>query len=79
MYTPDPDEKFDFQNMDVKLYLALKALVQLLESGHKLDSDKSPQADSARRAMYEFTQSFGPIPDWAVDRNWDYSGGCCQD
>ena len=73
MYTPDPDEKFDFQNMDVKLYLALKALVQLLESGHKLDSDKSPQADSARRAMYEFTQSFGPIPDWAVDRNWDYS------
>lgn len=72
MYAPDPDEKFDFQNMDVKLYLALKALVQLLESGHKLDSDKSPQADAGRRAMYEFTQSFGPIPDWAVGRNFAY-------
>ena len=66
MYTPDPEEKFDFQNMDVKLYLALK----------KLSANVAEDEDGyveAQRAMYEFTQSFGPIPDWAVERNWDYS------
>jgi hypothetical protein len=64
MYTPDPDEKFDFQNMDVKLYLALKQCVTCLGPVH--------ERDVAERAMYEFEQSFGPVPDWAVARNFGY-------
>lgn len=75
MYTPDPDEKFDYQNMDVKLYLALRALVQdcsqVNEQENTIYCDCS-LIKAGERAMYEFTQSFGPIPDWAVDRNWAY-------
>lgn len=68
MYAPDPDEKFDFQNMDVKLYLALKAVLTPCKTQNAaLDIEKQ-----AKRAMYEFEQSFGPIPDWAVARNFGY-------
>lgn len=80
MYTPDPDEKFDFQNMDVKLYLALRALhadaktfAESGDSGNPYDDEYfSKMMQNAERTMYEFTQSFGPIPDWAVDRNFGY-------
>lgn len=67
MYAPDPDEKFDFQNMDVKLYLALKDL--RVAAMHMVSDDVMLKAE---RALYEFQQSFGPIPDWAVDRNFGY-------
>lgn len=68
MYAPAPDEKFDFQNMDVKLYLALKAVLTPCKTQNAaLDIEKQ-----AKRAMYEFEQSFGPIPDWAVARNFGY-------
>lgn len=67
MYTPEPDEKFDFQNMDVKLYLALKDL--RVAAMHMVPDDVMLKAE---RALYEFQQSFGPIPDWAVDRNFAY-------
>lgn len=80
MYAPDPNEKFDFQNMDVKLYLALRALhtdaktfAESGDSGNPYDDECfSKMMQNAERTMYEFTQSFGPIPDWAVDRNWAY-------
>lgn len=88
MYAPDPNEKFDFQNMDVKLYLALKAVLPYAEAEYNsLDvtalrdndqtvGDEANKANdvilTANRAMYEFTQSFGPIPDWAVARNFGY-------
>ena len=75
MYAPDPDEKFDYQNMDVKLYLALKAITAAYVNATD-DMSGSPAWETvkaAERAMYEFTNSFGPTPDWAVDRNWDYS------
>lgn len=86
MYTPDPEEKFDFQNLDVKLYLALKKLLphaeeevaSLNEVNHR-DNDLSAQVaaaedavETAKRSMYEFELSNGPIPDWAVARNWAY-------
>ena len=74
MYTPDPDEKFDFQNMDVKLYLALKGMTAAYVNATD-DMSGSPAWDlvkTAERAMYEFTQSYGPIPDWAVGRNFAY-------
>ena len=74
MYTPDPNEKFDFQNMDVKLYLALKKLTQEYQA---LDADVSGTLNweavrVAELTMTEFEQSFGPIPDWAVSRNFAY-------
>lgn len=69
MYAPDPDDKFDYQNMDVKLYLALRAVLANREDPILIEA----AVVDAERAMYEFTNSFGPIPDWAVDRNWDYS------
>ena len=80
MYTPDPDEKFDFQNMDVKLYLALRALhtdaktfAESGDSGNPYDDECfSKMMKNAERTMYEFQQSFGPIPDWAVARNFGY-------
>lgn len=68
MYAPDPDEKFDFQNMDVKLYLALKAVMSPFSvPGASVNIEKQ-----AERVMYEFEQSFGPVPDWAVSRNFGY-------
>jgi hypothetical protein len=75
MYAPDPEEKFDYQNMDVKLYLALRKLTQEYQA---LEADVSGSLNwqavkEAERAMCEFEQSFGPLPDWAVSRNWDYS------
>lgn len=75
VYAPDPDEKFDFQNMDVKLYLALRDLVK---QGEQSNEDEiythypTEMLEAGNRAMYEFTQSFGPIPDWAVARNFSY-------
>lgn len=74
MYTPEPNEKFDYQNMDVKLYLALKKLTQEYQA---LDADVSGTLNweavrVAELTMTEFEQSFGPTPDWAVDRNWAY-------
>lgn len=88
MYTPDPDKKFDFQHMDVKLYLALKAIIGYAENevdglhtSAGRDFDEALQADAevgstrcqqARDAMEEFEQSFGPVPDWAVGRNFGY-------
>lgn len=80
MYTPDPNEKFDYQNMDVKLYLALRALhadaktfAESGDSGNPYDDECfSKMMQNAERAMYEFEQSFGPIPDWAVSRNFGY-------
>lgn len=77
MYAPDPDEKFDFQNMDVKLYLALRnVLSEVSNNEHhnrNLGVVNSTAYSAAERAMHEFTQSFGPIPDWAVDHNFGYA------
>ena len=68
MYAPDPDETFDFQNMDVKLYLALKAVMTPCDTQAAAVLNEK----QAQRAMYEFEQSFGPVPDWAVARNFGY-------
>ena len=77
MSNPEPEEKFDFQNMDVKLYLALRSImngyVSLCEDAGGRDIESTTEYKNTMRVLYEFEQSFGPIPDWAVDRNWDYS------
>lgn len=79
--------KFDFQNIDVKLYLALKAVIHLAEAEvesliqlGKQDPDTKVEADHAQSlfdqavlALAEFELSHGPLPEWAIGRNWDYS------
>lgn len=70
------EKKFDFENIDVKLYLALRSVVEEL-NGFKdnlgpfaVDVEKLKNAELA---MEEFELSHGGLPDWAVGRNWDYS------
>lgn len=65
----DAEKKFDFQNIDVKLYLALKAVMNPLS-----DAKQGQLAEEqAMLALEEFELSHGPLPDWVVGRNWDYS------
>lgn len=71
------EQKFDFQNIDLKLYLALRNIckdyLSLCEdAGGVMDSPPKEYVD-AQLALAEFEQSFGPLPDWAIARNWDYS------
>lgn len=81
-YTPESgfhkvelEKKFDFENIDVKLYLALRALLPFAKTmADKMgyDTEQKEFIQSAL-AITEFEQSHGPLPDWAVGRNWDYS------
>ena len=57
--------KFDFQNIDVKLYLALKFFVQQ-------ESEDSEHYQAGVLALAEFELSHGPLPEWAIGRNWSY-------
>ena len=71
------EQKFDFQNIDLKLYLALRAIskdyLSLCEdAGGVTDSPPKEYVD-AQLALTEFELSHGPLPDWAIARNWDYS------
>lgn len=61
-------ERFDYQNMDVKLYLALKSVLNPLNSNVQANIAE----DQAKLVMQEFEQSQGALPDWAVARNWGY-------
>lgn len=60
--------KFDLQNMDVKLYLALRKLT--VAAMHMVPEST---IEAAKLALAEFELSMGGLPEWAVDRNWDYS------
>lgn len=82
------EKKFDFENIDVKLYLALRALLpyaeaeqESLEAAARRDNDDgcvteaekaSTGINNARWAIEEFELSHGPLPEWAVARNWGY-------
>lgn len=68
--------KFDFQNIDVKLYLALKAVVteqKEFVADHGPYSVNPENLLKAELALAEFELSLGPLPEWAIARNWDYS------
>lgn len=71
--------KFDFQNIDIKLYLAMKKFLDryigAVESGDwgSWNPEEEPEVIACRLAMQEFELSHGPLPEWACDRNWDYS------
>ena len=66
--------KFDFQNIDVKLYLALKAVVNDLETYPKLQKECVDDVfmENAVLALAEFELAAGPLPEWAIGRNWAY-------
>ena len=71
------EQKFDFQNIDLKLYLALRNIckdyLSLCEdAGGVMDSPPKEYVD-AQLALAEFELSHGPLPNWAIARNWDYS------
>lgn len=77
MFAPDPqDHKFDFQNSDTKLYIALRNLtkdwVAIAEDAGNRNASEDPDYHAAMLAMEEFELSHGPIPDWAQARNWAY-------
>ena len=59
---------FDFQHMDIKLYLALRNLLNANPRGVEKDL-----TDAAKMAVEEFELHLGPMPEWAIGRNWDYS------
>lgn len=75
MSNPEPVEKFDFQNMDVKLYLVLKKMIPefYILAEECSGSPKWELVRAAELAVEEFELSFGPLPEWAIARNWDYS------
>ena len=71
------EQKFDFQNIDLKLYLTLRNIckdyLSLCEdAGGVMDSPPKEYVD-AQLALAEFELSHGPLPNWAIARNWDYS------
>lgn len=57
-------EKRDFENLDVRMYLALKSVVDA--------GCPAPVFEQVNSVMCDFEDSFGPIPDWAIRRNFAY-------
>lgn len=75
MYTPDSKEKLDFENLDVRLYLCLKTAVLELEDFAKTggyNTVHQAHLKTARETLYTFEQAAGPLPEWAVARNFGY-------
>lgn len=70
-----PEEKLDFDNLDVRLYISLRDAVRELEEFAKVHGtyaiDK-PRLDIAKYTLRCFEQSAGPLPDWAIARNFGY-------
>lgn len=69
-----PVKKRDFENLDTRLYLALKKImngyVELCEDAGGRDIEKSHEYLSAIQVLKDFEDSHGPIPEWAIARNF---------
>lgn len=64
--------KYDFENLDVTLYLALRAVMS--PSFTPLNAEKQEEIEQeARNALTAFELSRGPLPEWASDWNWNHS------
>ncbi len=88
MYAPDPNEKLDFDCLDKRLYLALQRVLPYADAERSnlwvifnADDDAQMEAEAikadqaitdAKHVMYCFENSYGPLPDWAVSRNFSY-------
>lgn len=66
MYAPDPNEKWDLENLEVRLYLHLKKLLPLVLCNTQEEMTAHAEA---MKTMRDFNASFGPVPDWATERN----------
>jgi hypothetical protein len=70
------EKKFDFEHIDVKLYLALRKVTaeyQVVVNGPEFSgSGDWVMIKQCEDALEEFELSHGPLPDWAVARNWAY-------
>lgn len=70
----DLQEQRDFECLDVRLYLALKELTARVDFGlsdgelHKGNFEGNTEA--AHQIMRDFEDSHGPLPDWAIARNF---------
>lgn len=70
-----PAEKRDFENLDTRLYLALVALRKAVDEEHPewvSHSAIQPAWAAAGMVMLDFEDSHGPLPEWAVARNFGY-------
>lgn len=64
--------KYDFENLDVSLYLALRELMS--PTYHPMSADLQGEIEKrARDALTAFELSRGPLPEWASDWNWNRS------
>lgn len=62
--------KYDFENLDVSLYLALRELMSPTFNLPSADLQGEIE-QRARDALTAFELSRGPLPDWASDWNWN--------
>lgn len=64
----------DFENLDVRLYLALKKIMngylELCEDAGGRDIEKSHEYLSTMQVLKDFEDSHGPIPESATARNF---------
>lgn len=68
-----PNEKRDFENLDTRLYLALKKLREAVFAEHPewvANSAVEPEWDAAYKVMRDFEDSHGPMPEFAIARNF---------
>lgn len=86
MYAPDPQEKLDFECLDVRLYMALQKalpyaeheaanLEALAHNDETMSEHAVKAADAvlaAKHVMMCFENSHGPLPEWAIARNFGY-------
>lgn len=69
----EPLIKFDFEHIDVDLYLALKELLTESTASLTTSQRQAYVEEQAKRAMEQFELSRGPLPDWAIDWNFKHS------
>lgn len=72
----EPVIKFDFEHVDVDLYIALRELTKDVSSGWESGDWGKPSAETVRMltqanyALNQFELSRGPLPDWTI--GWNY-------
>lgn len=75
------EEKRDFENLDVRLYLALKSMTPhwqamseqgAIEGGLRYVPEDDDELQAALSVMRDFEDSHGPLPEWAIARNFGY-------
>lgn len=64
--------KYDFEDLDVNLYLALREVMSL-SCGLTIQAKQAEVEQHALNALTAFELSRGPLPEWAADWNWKRS------